>query len=392
MKHVYSLATIAWVFLTAFSTINASAQCTCSGGLPATQVVYNYTLASTTNPTSTILFPQFNPSIGTLSCVSFMDTISGISTTYVTNTAPVKVDYKFNLAINNDIEGPGVSVTPDFSGVFGPDSLNGAGLPGDSITYGPVSVFTNHTDSTVSSNVASYLGGSTVAFTYTINGGLTTTKGGINYKDSISTVYSGQFGLSYFWCPSAPLASTIISFSATDKGKYVQLLWEAANEESGVNYEVQFSRDGSQFFPIGEQPAGAVTGTTSSYQFQYNIDPNTDQGQIFFRIRRVDVDGSSSYSTIKIVDLEAGPSVGIQTYPNPVTSSVTLTFDENQNGNFVFGLVSITGQVIFQKEVNLNGTNLVTLDIPNNPAKGLYFLHTIDAVHNKQYITKLLIE
>jgi len=48
--------------------------------------------------------------------------------------------------------------------------------------------------------------------------------------------------------------------------------------------------------------------------------------------------------------------------------------------------------VIFQKEVNLNGTNLVTLDIPNNPAKGLYFLHTIDAVHNKQYITKLLIE
>jgi hypothetical protein len=391
MKHVYSLA-LAWVFLTACISQEVSAQCTCSGGIPATQMLYSYSLGSTTNPTSTIPFPQFNPTIGTLACVSLTDTITGISTTYVTNTAPVKVDYKFNLAINNDIEGPGISVTPDFSGVFGPDSLNGAGLPGDSITYGPVTVFSNHTDSTTSSAIASYIGGGSVAFTYTINGGLTTTKGGINYKDSISTVYSGQFGLSYYWCPSAPLASTITSFSATDKGLYVQLLWQAANEETGVNYEIQFSRNGSQFYPIGEQPSSAGTGGLSAYQFQYTIDPNTDQGNLFFRIRRVDANGTSSYSTIKIVDLAAGATVGIQTFPNPVTSSVTLTFDENQTGNFIFGLVSITGQVILQKEVSLNSTNLVNLDIPNHPAKGLYFLHTEDLVHNKQYITKLLIE
>jgi Secretion system C-terminal sorting domain len=391
MKQVYSFAILAWVFLTAF-TQNAAAQCTCSGGLPATQVSYNATLPSSTNPSSTILFPQFNPAIGTLACVSFMDTITGISTTYVTNTAPSTVDYKFNLAINNDIEGPGVSVTPDFSGVFGPDSLKGAGLPGDSITYGPVTVFSNHTDSTVSSNVAAYLGGGTVGFTYTINGGLTTVKGGINYKDSISTIYSGQFGLSYFWCPSAPLASSITGFSATDKGKFVQLLWEAANNEGGVNYEIQYSKNGSQFFPIGEQPAGAGSGGSTSYQFQYNIDQNNNQGIIYFRIRLVDANGVSTYSTIKMVNLTAGLAVGIQSFPNPVTNSVTLTFDENQTGDFLFSVISITGQVIMQKEIVLSGTNLVNLDISNHPAKGMYFLRSEDLVHNKKYVNKLLIE
>jgi hypothetical protein len=391
MKQVYSSAILAWVFLTAF-TQNAAAQCTCSGGLPATQVSYNATLPSSTNPSSTILFPQFNPAIGTLACVSFMDTITGISTTYVTNTAPSTVDYKFNLAVNNDIEGPGVSVTPDFSGVFGPDSLQGAGLPGDSITYGPVTVFSNHTDSTVSSSVASYLGAGTVGFTYTINGGLTTTKGGINYKDSISTIYSGQFGLSYFWCPSAPLASSITGFSATDKGKFVQLLWEAANDESGVNYEIQYSKDGSRFFPIGEQPAGSGSGGNSSYQFQYNIDQNNNQGIIYFRIRLVDANGVSTYSTVKMVNLTAGAEVGIQSFPNPVTNSVTLTFDENQTGDFLFSVISITGQVILQKEVVLSGSNLVNLDIPNHPAKGMYFLRSEDLAHNKRYVNKLLIE
>src|SRR3984885_15959300 len=105
MKQIYSLALIAWVYLTVFTTQEASAQCTCSGGLPATQVNYSFYLPSTTVPTSIISFPDFNPAIGTLACVSFMDTITGTSTIYVTNTAPVTVDYKFNLAVNNDIEG-----------------------------------------------------------------------------------------------------------------------------------------------------------------------------------------------------------------------------------------------------------------------------------------------
>jgi hypothetical protein len=265
-------------------------------------------------------------------------------------------------------------------------------LPGDTITYGPVNVFSGHTDSTVSSSIASYLGAGTVDYSYTINGGLTTTKGGINYKDSISTIYSGQFGLSYFWCPSSPLASTITSFAATDKGKFVQLVWQSSNEESGINYEIQYSRNGSQFFPIGEQSAGSQTGSLLAYQFQYSINPSIDLGEIYFRIKRVESNGNSSYSTVKMVNLDAGATVGIQTYPNPVTNSVTLTFDENQTGNFLFTLVSLTGQVIQQNQVILIGTNLVNLDISNHPAKGIYFLRAEDPAHNRKYITKLLIE
>jgi hypothetical protein len=394
MKQVYSLGLVALVFIELVSQ-KASAQCTCSGGIPATTVNNSFILLPTTNPVSTLTFPQFNPALyptSTLSCVSLLDTISGISTTYVLNTAVVKVDYKFNLAINNDIEGPGISSTPDTNFIYGPDSLNANGTPGDTITYGPTNVFTNRTDSQGSTMVASYIGTGTIPFTYTINGGLTTIKGGINYKDSISTVYSGDFNLVYYLCPSNPLASSISGFTASDKGNFVQLQWYAPSDGSQAGYEIQYSSNGSSFQAVDQQTEkGNGSGQVVQYQFQYPLKQG-QTGIIYFRIREVDANGNSTYSIVKVVNIDAGPTVGISTYPNPVANSLTLQFDANQTGDFLLELVSITGQVIQRNEVTLNETNLVSLNLSRHPASGVYFLRTRDITHAQQYVTKILIQ
>ena len=394
MKHVYLLTLVALVFIAAFIPQNLAAQCTCSGGIPATPITYTFVLAPTIAASSTLSFPQFDPSIGDLSCVKFSDTISGVSTTGVRNLdTSAKREYTFLLTVANHISGPGVSVTQPFNKTYGPDSLDKYGLPGDTITYGPDTIFNNAKKSVNSTSVASYIGLGTVDFTYTINGGLISLEGGLNYRDQIRTDYWGHFGLTYFWCPSSPLATTITGFTATDKGKFVNLQWQAANDQNNITYEIQYSTNGTQFSPVGyKEVNSSETGTVSEFQFKYNLSAS-DAGTIYFRIKKTSPDGKVSYSVIKRVNLDAGATVGIQTYPNPVVNSLTLVFDEDQSGNFLLELINITGQVVQKRSITLNSSNLINLDLsPAHPSKGMYFLRARDQSHNKQYITKVMIE
>ncbi len=172
----------------------------------------------------------------------------------------------------------------------------------------------------------------------------------------------------------------------------MHLQWQATNDQNNITYEIQYSTNGTQFSPIGyKQVNSSETGTVSEFQYQYNLSAN-DAGTIYFRIKKTSPDGVVSYSVIKRVNQDAGATVGIQTYPNPVVNSVTLVFDENQTGNFMLELINITGQVIQKKSMTLTSNNLINLDLNSHPSKGMYFLRARDQSHNKQYITKVMIE
>ena len=76
MKRVYPL-----LFTVTLLTVNlpqiAKAQCTCTGGVPATPVDYYASFGPTNTSSTSVSFPQFNPSIGTLACLKLKDSISG---------------------------------------------------------------------------------------------------------------------------------------------------------------------------------------------------------------------------------------------------------------------------------------------------------------------------
>ncbi|HTQ65204.1 MAG TPA: choice-of-anchor E domain-containing protein [Puia sp.] len=393
MKQVYILAIVGLAFIAVSIPQQGSAQCLCSGGIAATPITQSVTIAPTQTSVLTFTFQQFDPTIGTLSCVTMRDTISGVSTTYVLNTDPVDtIPYLFQLTVNNKISGPGIIVNQIFNKTYGYDTLNPAGQPGDTITYGPDNIFNHATGSGSTGGNPAYIGMGTVDFTYKINGGLVALDGGLNYKDSISTIIGGTINLTYYWCPSSPLGSLINSFTAIKKDKYILLQWLATNDQNNANYEIEYSKDGNEYLPVGNVPAGTnAAGTITQYQYQYNPDPS-DVGKLYFRIKRTDANGNTVYSTIKEVDLSAQNRIGIQTYPNPVVNSVLVQFDENQNGNFMLELVNITGQILEQKKIILSGTNLTRFDLNSNPAKGIYFLRAKNMDNNEQWLSKIMVK
>ncbi|HSZ87289.1 MAG TPA: hypothetical protein VK787_14755, partial [Puia sp.] len=81
MKQIYTSLFALVLFFSISIPLNSSAQCVCSGGSPATAVTYLDTVLPTQASSTVFSFPKFNPTIGTLSCISFNDTISVAVTT-----------------------------------------------------------------------------------------------------------------------------------------------------------------------------------------------------------------------------------------------------------------------------------------------------------------------
>lgn len=298
--------------LSAFLSIQKSnAQCNCSPGVPATPVTYYYTLDTTNAPSAIISFPKFDASIGDLNCVVFKDTLSLVATSGVRNRAAVDVSYRFLLSVTNEINGPGVSIFEPATKSYGPTLLTAFGTPTDSITYGPDTLFKSSFHSTNTSGGASYLGSSgNVDFVYTVNGGLVSQQGGIDYSYRISSKYWGGFSLTYYWCPPTPLAL---------KNKKSPIPPSSSNETKG------------------SQP--------------------------------------------------------LAIYPNPVSGNTfSIQFNKAVTGNYMVDIVNVTGQKIYAKTLQLNNTNLVSVDMASTPPPGLYYLRAVDQKTGVVYMNKLLVK
>src|SRR5579871_6129023 len=116
------------------------AQCNCSPTVPATPISYYSSFPATNAASTTVSFPQFNPSIGTLSCLSLSDTVTGVTTTSALNKASSSITYKFQLTVSNDLAGPSgsdIDISNSYNRIYGPTTLARLGFPGDTVTYGP---------------------------------------------------------------------------------------------------------------------------------------------------------------------------------------------------------------------------------------------------------------
>lgn len=377
----------------------ALSQCNCSATVAATPVSYYASFPTTNASSTTVSFPKFNPAIGTLNCLSLSDTITGVTTTNVQNLGPTQTIFKFLLTVADDLEGPAggnLSINNSYSTMYGPDTLAPFGQPKDTITHGPDTIINQEIGfASTTTGTSVYLGSGNVDFNYSLSGGLVSLKGGLNYNDQIITNYWGNFKLTYYWCPATILSTTIQDFSATPSNGAVLLQWLANNQQPNTQYEIQISKDGKSFYPVGQAEGDAsATGASAKYQYQYHPDPS-GLGKLYFRIQQTDASGKLSYSDVLVVDpTGAGKDnpVSYQTFPNPATNSLQVMFNNNQTGRFIVELVSTSGQVVQRKAVTLAGGNQIRLDLNPQPVKGLYFLRTSDLTHDHSYVSKVFID
>lgn len=386
---------ILFVFLFLAAAIipdEVQAQCNCEGGIPATPLSYYIILDTTDAPSSVISFPKFDPATGILNCVTFFDTLSLVSRSNVQNTASVPVTYRFLLNVTNEFSGPGISVDESSTRIYGPSLLSKQGDPGDSTFYGPDTLFKNSSHQTATSNVTGYMGLGTADFTYTVNGGLISTQGGLNYDYQIVSRYWGAFRLTYYWCPQSILATNIKNFVAVKSNKRIDISWITDNEETTNTYEIQISKDGRRFTGIGTKKADPVTqGASAKYAYQYNPD-QIASGKLYVRIKQTDVNGKVSYSAIRVLDLDKEGASGFTLSPNPVVNRLGVQFDGILNGKYRLDLTNQVGQLIHSEALNLKNQSSFQLNLKNTAAPGIYYLRIKDENNTQVYTGKVMIQ
>lgn len=390
MKKVLPEVFLLTTFFFFLLPLAAISQCSCSDGTPANRVEHLVVLNSTNQSNTIISFPKFDPAVGTLSCVTLNDTISIVSSTGIRNYDAAPVEYEFQLTVNTEVEGPSLKRTNFKNVLYGPDLLQAYGTPGDSINYGPDTIYNNFaSQKTNTTDMTPYMGSTgTVDFEYTIGGGVIAS-GGANYNAQVRTTTWGTFKLTYMWCENMVLASSIRNFSVAPAGDMVELSWTGPGNSKNENFIIQTSNDGQSFSDL-KQGSGnyTVESASAKYKFKYRPHQSTHQ-KIFYRIKYYSGDQVKYSETIwlYVKPTEAG---NIAAYPNPVKQAVRLQFTEPLNGEINVELTNQAGQTVYSQRLFASGAKGLQLNLSNPPPPGMYFMKVRPEGAGKVYTGKLL--
>ncbi len=167
-------------------------------------------------------------------------------------------------------------------------------------------------------------------------------------------------------CPGlSALPVDILFFAGKLDGSLLNLTWEVGAEINLKNYEVQQSVNGVDYKTIYTQEATSQ----KQYSFGHSIEELRGR-RLFYRIKKVDLDGKVAYSEIFTIHLPL--NVKFDVYPNPVKSDLVLRFNNNANESLQLEVVDVVGKVLLSKKVVMNN-GIVRTNI-SSIANGTYFV------------------
>jgi hypothetical protein len=169
---------------------------------------------------------------------------------------------------------------------------------------------------------------------------------------------------------SVPLPLTWESFSGQASGDRVQLNWQIENAVNNDHFEIERSTDDRNFSTIGIVQAVTTVWGPGSYDF---TDPSPEKGSDFYRIRQVDFDGSSSWSSTVVVAFGLAIA-GLHLQTNPVPDDLILVNPGNERIRRL-QILDLTGRIMVDHAVN-SSNSLITQNV-RMLRPGYYLLRAI---------------
>lgn len=374
----------------AFKPLSSAAQ-TCSGTIQS--VTYSTVISGNGSGTYSTSLPQYNSSSGyTLISAVLTSYVTTTSTVGFTNTNSSEQDFFPSIGRTDVLKLNGTTTlaaaNSNFNFPF--TSLDPAGGADDNITYGPENVFNNTAmvyDSVTTANpllTGSFQGTGNVNFTYKSTTSLTAPLG-VSSTASVSDAIT--FSVTYYFCNPTTLSSNILTFTATlENNRTVTLNWITTNEQPGRRYEIEVSSNGKDFTTFDSQASDPVN-TDASYSYQYAIGSGVT-GKLYFRLKQIDIDGTASYSTVRIIDLAGGTASGFSLYPNPPSDYINLVFPPTTQG-WQVDILAADGSLVQRNYYSSIGTG--RLNFQRKLSAGTYFARATDLQAAKNYVAPFVI-
>lgn len=186
-----------------------------------------------------------------------------------------------------------------------------------------------------------------------INGSSGTTSGRID--DIRITVYYDQ--------PST-LPVSLLNFSARKNNNSIDLSWATEVESDMSHYEIQRSSDGRNFLSLYTIQS---RNSVSRVNYSYN-DNKPVNGIAYYRLKMVEVNGSTSYSKIITVQFATGNTVTL--YPTVWKKGTTLNISNPNNEKLTAYFFTASGQ---QAGISTTISSALPTDVLNKQNGIIYF-------------------
>lgn len=111
----------------------------------------------------------------------------------------------------------------------------------------------------------------------------------------------------------------LLPLQAVARDNQVFLKWVSANERDNDYFQVERSQNTSDWKSIGRIAGAGNSSLSSVYQA---IDSSPPTGNLYYRLKQIDFDGTGSYSNIASVLLEKQDFL---IYPNPTTGVISIS-------------------------------------------------------------------
>jgi hypothetical protein len=173
----------------------------------------------------------------------------------------------------------------------------------------------------------------------------------------------------------------LLSFNATVNNCSVSLSWQTARESNFAYYIVERSETS-----IGYREVGRITTTPGASQSYTYIDNSAPIGTVYYRIRFVDNDGSSTYSSVKEVGLNCTGKNNVLVYPNPTKGVINIILPVGF-GNAKVRVLNAEGKEVASDNSSVLNRSVNIKGLPN----GSYFIETIkdDKIYSS---TKIILQ
>jgi hypothetical protein len=170
---------------------------------------------------------------------------------------------------------------------------------------------------------------------------------------------------------AAPLPVTFQSFYVTRQGSNIQLSWSTSQEQSNNYYAIERSSDGRSWKQIAVVMGAGTSTLVNKYGF---TDKNISDAVVYYRIRQVDMSGSTFYSAIRFLKNAQTQLTNIYASSN---KTVTIDFNSDVKDNVSIQLINMNGQVVVRQEFNQASYRLIVNAM--GASSGVYAVRVSDS-------------
>ncbi|TGE04324.1 T9SS type A sorting domain-containing protein, partial [Hymenobacter fodinae] len=166
---------------------------------------------------------------------------------------------------------------------------------------------------------------------------------------------------------SNPLPVVLTQFTAKARNTDALLAWATAAELNHSYFAVERSVDGTSFQTVHTVRGSGTSTTGMAYSFEdYGVGAHTP-GMVYYRLRQVDQDSTTTYSAVRAVSFAAPATAALNIYPNPAANELRINLS---NPGARLTVYSATGLALLDTRT---ATKEGVLDIQKLPA-GTYVL------------------